>query len=119
MTYPPLLYEFFTGNELNSRLQHRHCEDSRSFLEKAYQTRKTDLYRRLEKNIVFNVILELFPIHYDDFFQNSIPIFEFIAEKGIKVLLINSNYGQFSQKPSKDDWRIVLRLAEINAVKMI
>uniref|UniRef100_A0A6C0KIA7 Uncharacterized protein n=1 Tax=viral metagenome TaxID=1070528 RepID=A0A6C0KIA7_9ZZZZ len=119
MTYPPLLYEFLTGNELNSRLQHRHCKDSRSFLEKTYQTRKTELYGRLEKNIVFNVILELFPIHYDDFFQNSIPIFEFIAERGIKVLLLNTNYGQFSPTPSKDECRIVKRLAEINAVKII
>jgi hypothetical protein len=99
-----------TGNELDSLIHENSDRHSQAFLRHSYNKRKRDLSSRLQHSVVFGCILELIVKNFDDFFQNTILIFEWIHDNGIKGFVLNENYGSFSQKPQKWEYELFKRL---------
>jgi len=101
-----------SGNELNSLFYKRNSKIISFYLNYEYNKRKEEIDIRLSKRIVFGCILELFVRDWDDFFQNSILIFDWIKEHEIKGLVLNRNFGIFSKESEKWELDLVEKLIQ-------
>ena len=102
--------ERYQASKVNSRFREMVVD-----FQKSYEY-KQEIYKRLDRAIVFNIILEIKVVIFQDFYRISNILFKFINDRKIRMVILNFNFGCFRYPPSLDEKKVVVDYLEENEI---